>query len=300
VPFRWVERLVGRLCNLAQVVLEAGPHMRGLYRLQGARQRQSRISAQAGGHRHRLKKICIQGETESLVQYQASLTWWSNALQRGVRVPLAVPRAFPALRAPGCAAHFGDAARECGTGAGGFMVLQRADGETFFLWSSALWPEDIGDALRADVLSMPAGELGTLVALVPAFTDAALSLGMVLTHLLCFTDSVATRAAVNQNSSGSPQLNFIVRDRFQQLDSTSLGRAVQLQAVHVPGVLNCAADNLSRILGVEDVLRRIREARLTPVRVAFPDRGMALLRSAKLQPHRYTRPQASRPRSARA
>ena len=62
---------------------------------------------------------------------------------------------------------------------------------------------------------------------------------------------------------------------------------MQLLAVHVPGVRNCAADRLSRIAAAAGMLREIREmAHFTPVEVTFPARGLILLRAAALKPHR--------------
>ena len=53
---------------------------------------------------------------------------------------------------------------------------------------------------------MPAGELGMLVGIAPGLMAACEARGIRVTHLICMTDSIATRAAVNHNSSPSPQL----------------------------------------------------------------------------------------------
>jgi len=65
---------------------------------------------------------------------------------------------------------------------------------------------DIRAALQSDLLSMPAGELGMLVGIAPGLMAACEARGIRVTHLICMTDSIATRAAVNHNSSPSPQL----------------------------------------------------------------------------------------------
>jgi hypothetical protein len=123
------------------------------------------------------------------------------------------------------------------------------------------WSEDIGASLRADKLSMPAGELGTSASLLPAFIKTAAKLGMTLTHVVAFTDSNATKTAVNGNAFGSLQLNFLVQDLFETLDGEADREAtVQLLAVHVPGMRNCKADCLSRIAEAGWVLQEVAES----------------------------------------
>ncbi len=84
---------------------------------------------------------------------------------------------------------------------------------------------------------------------------------MTLTHVVAFTDSDATRSAVHGNASGSSQLNFLVQDLFETLDGQADEEAiVQLLAVHVPGVRNCAADRNSRIAEAGGVLQEVAES----------------------------------------
>ena len=123
------------------------------------------------------------------------------------------------------------------------------------------WSEDIGASLRADKLSMPAGELGTSANLLPAFIKTAAKLGMTLTHVVAFTDSDAIRSTFNVIASGSPQLNFLVQDLFEMLDGQADGEAtIQLLAVHVPGVRNCAADRLRCIAKAGVLLQEVAES----------------------------------------
>ena len=160
-------------------------------------------------------------------------------------------------------------------------------GQAFFLWSSQIWPHDIGALLRANVLSMPAGKLGALVALLPAFLDTLLQLGVRASHILCFTDSVATRAAVNFNGSTLPQLNYLARHLTMGLNRQMEAGGAQLLAIHVPGIRNIAADGLSRATGAQELLRDIRSnSPLTPVKVTFQPAAFTLLRDAAHIPYR--------------
>jgi hypothetical protein len=100
-----------------------------------------------------------------------------------------------------------------------------------------------------------------LASLLPAFIEKVARLGMTLTHVVAFTDSDATRSAVHGNASGSSQLNFLVQDLFETLDGQADEEAiVQLLAVHVPGVRNCAADRNSRIAEAGGVLQEVAES----------------------------------------
>ena len=65
------------------------------------------------------------------------------------------------------------------------------------------WSEGTLRMLQCDVLSMPAGECFGAVVLADA---VARRLGG-LTHMWCFTDSIATRSAVTTGSSSAPQLD---------------------------------------------------------------------------------------------
>lgn len=83
---------------------------------------------------------------------------------------------------------------------------------------------------------MPAGECFVAVVL----ADAIASRLPGLTHLWCFTDSIATRSAVITGGSGAPQLYYLITWLCQRQKS------VEFVAVHVQGVLNIIADRLSR------------------------------------------------------
>ena len=61
-----------------------------------------------------------------------------------------------------------------------------------------------------------------------------------MTHIWCFTDSVATRSGITTGSSSAPQLDYLVSWLCRQQPQ------VQFLAVHVAGVRNTVADRLSR------------------------------------------------------
>lgn len=146
----------------------------------------------------------------------------------------------------GCAFLFTDAAREDGSGFGGFTLIRGGgdgQGSPRFLFMAEAWDATTLRLLQGDVISMPAGEcFGAAEAVVRRLRG--------LTHLWRFTDSVATKAAITSGSSGAPQLDYLV---------TWLARrspGVQFLAVHVPGVRNVMADKLSRDRAAEVHARR--------------------------------------------
>jgi len=140
---------------------------------------------------------------------------------------------------------------------------------------------------------MPAGELGMLVGIAPALMAACEARGIRVTNLICMTDSIVTRAAVNHNSSPSLQLNFLVTDLTDSLRRFYLltGAPVpQLLGVHVPGVRNGAADGLSRGKATRAaVLVDLRaNSNFLPIEVPFPDRVFDLMHTAITIPHRHS------------
>jgi hypothetical protein len=159
----------------------------------------------------------------------------ARAGEAGVHVPLAPRLQFPQLSDKGCAFIFTDAAREAATGHGGFTMV-RTSGDPIFLYMDPRWPPDVLEALRTNVLSMPAGEgIGAVV-----LADALAAILPRLQHLIIFTDSSPVAAAIQSGNSDSPQLNAIVRWLFQRRPH------LQLIALHQPGKRNGAADRLSR------------------------------------------------------
>lgn len=67
---------------------------------------------------------------------------------------------FPQIGESGCACVFTDAAREAGTGFGGFMIVEEGpSGSPVFLFIEQRWSEASLRKLRRDEWSMPAGEM---------------------------------------------------------------------------------------------------------------------------------------------
>ena len=228
-----VERLVGRLGNLAQIEPAAGAQMPPLYRME----RVTRPPMVAGGRRQRPGKLAVWGDGPAQAGYQQSLAWWSGAFDRGLEVPLAPQRVFPALDEPGVLAVFSDAASEHGTGLGAFAPLwYHGEASPVLLFAEERWSPAQQMAFDEGKVSMPMGELygGVvfLVALIAAHPEVR--------AVYWFTDCDAAKAAVNSNSSPSPQMNRLLSWLFQRSDQ------VQILALHVPGKRNWASDGLSR------------------------------------------------------
>ncbi|KAL3914680.1 MAG: hypothetical protein SGPRY_007546 [Prymnesium sp.] len=153
-----------------------------------------------------------------------------------------------------------DAARENGSGYGGFLVVAEAGVQKpRFLFMAETWDQVALAQLQSDVLSMPAGECFEAVML----ADAVARRLKGLSHLWYLTDSVATRSAITTGNSGAPQLDFLVTWLCQRQPG------VQFIAVHGKGVRNVVADRLSRG-GAAGVLSEVQEAGLLCERL-FPD-----------------------------
>ena len=128
-----------------------------------------------------------------------------------------------------------DAAREAGTGLGGYAPVEVGD-ELVFYYVEARWPAHILLALQENRISMPAGELFTMVVTIAAITQELEDVA----HVIGFTDSDATRAAITSGASPAPQLNCMVMWLQRAAAST------QFLAIHQPGKRNDAADGIIR------------------------------------------------------
>ena len=229
-----VDTVTGRCGHIAQVAPEANAYMSPMYRLA-----KGRVTVRVGRMKTRLRvrpsRIRVTGSGPAAAEFQDAIAWWRHALESGVSTPLAPRLEFPALGNAGVAFAFTDAAREAGTGHGGFTMI-RAEGGLTMVDMDPRWPPDILSALQQNELSMPAGEgIGAV-----ALADALAACLEGLTHLVMFTDSVPVKAALLSGNSGSLQLNFIVRWLFQRRPG------LQILALHQPGKLNDVADGLSR------------------------------------------------------
>ena len=182
-------------------------------------------------------------------------------------MPLAPRLVFPRIGAPKCALVCTDAAREDGTGIGGYAPVSR-DGERIFYFIEARWPIDIIEALQQDRISMLAGEMFTMVAALVAFAEVLPG----LRHAVCFTDSMATKAVLTSGASPAPQLNALALWLFGRLPG------VQILSIHQPGIRNDAADAISRS-DLAKVLSEVQQAGWRPERVPVPSGAWELARS---------------------
>lgn len=271
-----VERLVGRFGHLAQIEPAAGTHMTALYTM-------SKVTRPARpddrGRRRRPGKLAVWGDGVSQTAYQRALAWWDGSLEQGLEVPLAPQEHFPGMHEPGVLVVFTDAASEPGTGIGGFApVWEPGEAMPVFNYVEERWSERQQRAFDEEEVSMPMGELyggvAVVAALLEAYPDA--------TAVYWFTDCDAAKAAVNSNSSPSPQMNCLLKWLFQRC------RRVQILALHIPGKRNWGSDGLSRD-GVEgasvaEVLESAWEAGMLLRRLPLTaDRGAVFGEAAALQ-----------------
>ena len=162
VPRSDVEQLVGRLAHIAQVAKEGNAFLQPLYRVSCAtyfvrvRSRGPDGVWRLQKRRVRPRKVCVAADTANQRAYREALRWWSAALRGGISVPLAPRSEFPGVEEEGCAFFFTDAAREDGSGFGGFLVVREgATSQPHFLYMAERWSDAIRDMLQSDILSMP-------------------------------------------------------------------------------------------------------------------------------------------------
>ena len=232
-----VETLVGRASHIAQAAGEANAFLAPMYVMQEAKRKVK--TAQGQTIRVKPRRLAVRGEHATQREYQRSLAWWDAALAAGISAPLAPRLIFPDIGEEGCGFMFTDAARGKGTGHGAFSFIRSATDASvppICLHLERQWDDLVHRALVENRFSMPAGEcFGAVI-----FADALTSATPGLSHMIVFTDSVATAQALTTGSSGAPQINYLVQ-WLQQRHPT-----VQWLGIHQPGKRNCAADGLSR------------------------------------------------------
>ena len=230
-----VETLVGRCTHIAMVMPEAKAYLAPMWRMQYAKRR---VNLRRGGRLAiRPQLLHVHGEGAGPVAFRAALRWWYEALLSGVSVPLAPRLSFPLASDSGCAFGFTDAARETGTGLGGFSIVRvRQVTPPVMLYLESRWPEEMQEALQQDKLSMALGELFGLAVMAEALHATLAE----VSHLIMFSDSSAAVGAIQSACSPSPQMNHVLQWLFDKLGS------VQVLAVHQPGVHNPVADAISR------------------------------------------------------
>ena len=241
-----VETLVGRTSHLAMVATEGNAYLKPMFAMVNARRKGIYKSARRDGtwsYRQRLVKprtLHVKGDTKPQLAYQMCLRWWRAAFETGISVPLAHKRSFPFPGEPGCAFIFSDAAREDGTGYGGFTIISISDQsfqkQSTMLFMSELWDPILRHKLQHDEVSMAAGEAFGAIVLMDSLCEYLPD----LTHVVVFSDSSATVRLLNSSNSSSPQMDFLMRWFIRRRPS------VLTLGIHIPGVSNTTSDALSR------------------------------------------------------
>ena len=226
------------------------------------------------------RRLAVRGKGPTQREYQHSLAWLDAALESGISAPLAPRTTFPAIDEEGCGFLFTDAARGRGTGHGAFSIVRSTHDSSVagrFLHLEHQWEPHVQQALVANHFSMPAGEcFGAVI-----FADALAQTLPGLSHMIVFTDSVATARAFTTGSSGALQLNYLVKWLQQRHPH------IQWLGVHQPGKRNCAADSLSRD-GAAAVLAEAAAAELVVVELEAAPEAWAALEYAMSLPLRDT------------
>lgn len=146
--------------------------------------------------------IQVGASSAAAREYCLALEWWRAALEAGVAVPLAPRLVFPQVGEASCLFVFTDAARESGTGFGGFTVVEEGPGrEVKLLFVEQQWCEETLGRLQRDEWSMPAGEMFGAAIIVAAAVQRLEG----VTHVMCFSDSVSTARAVTSGNSAAPR-----------------------------------------------------------------------------------------------
>jgi hypothetical protein len=255
------ERLVGRLCNLSQVLPELKSVLHGGYAV-------SQSTWESGGHRRRPPSLPLAASRDSnaYVDWLALLDVGDELLDANRGVPLAPARAFPSRDAPGTLTVVTDASGVDGVGG---YAFDASSPDTVWLVSEA-WPPDVKRALDAAAaegtntgkgtwgLSMPAAELFGTTAVAAAVAAAR---GVPPRAVLAVGDCDAAAAAVNATTSSTPQMRRLLRE---------LAGSVWL-AVSVPREANVDADRLSHPALLAAVRADAEEAGL----VVLPATGSA-------------------------
>ena len=270
-----VERLGGKLINLATVIVEGRAHLEPLYRMMRVK---LKVRTSAGNIvKVKPSKLAVGGDSQGATDYREAMRWWRAALDMDMSVPLAPRLVFPDVSDVGTVVTFQDAARGEGTGFGGFApIVNRHSGKRRMIAMAQQWPEDIRLMLFNNVISMPAGELFAIAALAIATTFKVGG----ASHIITFTDSAPAASAVNYGASGSPQLQLILRWLFIACPD------LQMLAIWIPGKENTRSDALSR--GSAKALEALEEASAAgwdPLVVDPPPYACDLLRSVATVGH---------------
>ena len=261
VERKLAERLVGRMCNLSQVMPEIMSLLHGGYAV-------SQSTWETGGRRRRPPTLSLAASRSSsaYTNWLTLLDVGSTLIEANSGVELAPARAFPHRDAPGSLTVVTDASGI--DGVGGYAFDASAPNTVWLV--AETWPPDIQRALDAAAaegdgagkrrwgLSMPAAELFGAFAVAAAVAEAR---GEPPRAVIAVGDCEPAAAAINAATSGNPQMRRLLSE---------IAGPVWL-AVSVPREANVDADRLSHPARLPDVRADARAAGL----VVQPERGSA-------------------------
>ena len=258
-PRALVEQVVGMLGHLCTIVAEGKVFLDAGYALLFAKRRTRE------GRVHLPAVLGVGGDGPRATRFRDSLRWFDGVLAAGTSAHLAPRSSFPSLGNPGSAFFFGDASREWGVG--GWSLV--AGDPPSLLLLAARYPPDLQAAARASAGGLSTGALELAAA---EILTSSLRSFAPFSSLIVFTDSEATRGAINSGGSASAVMRSLLLDLFKSDE--------QLLAVRVTTSQNLWADQASRgdaaavaaaarALGWRVERRRVGSQAWEPLRAAF-------------------------------
>ena len=227
-------RLVGRLCNMSQVLPELWSSLHGGYAV-------SQWTASSKGRRHLPPSARLAAGSDAQLAWLELLDLTTSVLTSNEGVDIAPERTFPAMDEPGVWTVTTDAS---GTdGVGGYVFCSDQPDVVWLV--SEPWDADARAALDRSAssskehahlpsLSMPAAELFGSIAVAEAVSEAR---GIRPTAVYAVGDCDPAAYALNAAASGNAQIRCLLKPAR---DLTS-----QWLAVSVPREMNVDADRLS-------------------------------------------------------
>ena len=298
---RAVERLTGRLANMAHVLPELAAHLVGGYAVGAARVAvRRRDGAGSSGRRARPRAGVVRLREGSRCQL-ALLEMCDVAeqlLDANDGVALAAAEAFASPDAAGSLTTITDASGE--DGVGGLATHPAAPGVVWVLADE--WPDDVREALaraatrRADragpdrpACSMPLAELFGPWALASAVREA--SPGLEVRAVVAVGDCAPAARVLSAATSAGAQLRALVTRAREPLwldgsdgERRCAAGVQQWLGVAVPREWNQTADSLSHPAEAAAVCAALEAAGLRVQRVTTPDGCWAGLRTAMRLP----------------
>ena len=269
------ERLVGRACNLSQVMPELTAVLQGGYTVAMAAQRPSR------GWRPNARALQLRAGSRAHEGWLEFVRTTRDLLRANEGVALAPQLTFPSRMEGSTLTSTTDASGV--DGVGGYIFSAAAPNEVWVV--SEWWPEDVLIALQAmsakrkhkevtdggalqHQLSMPAAELFGAWA-VPR---AAIMAGVESGPIFAIGDCDAAVGALNAANSGVPQMRTLTR-AARRLQSEWLGVSIGREA-------NVDADRLSHPDNLQAVMAEAEAAGLHPHRARIDQGAWEILRQA--------------------